>query len=235
MVNSFRDRSPAWLDPIWDSFERFSCYGHQLTKFGTLAVGKRKIIQAGEASWVHTAAIGLPDELLDNLELDLGFRYYNEEVLVSGLPKLTEGYDFDHFVPSKIKDLLRSANGMRLFCGHLTISGILSVPPEMKKFIHEDLPLTEGAMTDMNIFNRPKLLKPKILLIGGYGYNGSLIYVKEGTEEVFCCDKNGKELARWGSLEDWITIEMQRLSNLFDAKSLIFDPSVPTNPRQQSA
>ncbi len=66
-----------------------------------------------------------------------------------------------------------------------------------------------------NIFERPRDASDKQFFIGGYGEDGSLLYLEN--DKCFRCSRNSiKPLNQWPTFEDMLLGEVVRLSLLFD-------------------
>lgn len=240
-IKKLKQDTPDWLGPIWETIEKYySADSFKKVESGSFAVGLRENYKLGESKWMHVIGRPAPEEILDTISLDLGFRYFTEGVitpplvvdgkLTQPLVDITGGYDFDHFVPDKYIQLLRAFNGLNLFGSFFSISGVMSVSANNRFSIHGDLPIGEGELTCFNIYDRPKQVAPKVLFIGGYYSNGSVVYLKENTETVYCCDHEGKTLKTWPSIESWIALEVERLSNFFDEKGNYITAMGPSHP-----
>lgn len=223
-LNNFYQRSPDWLMPVWDEFTKAASHGYLVTPHGVLAVCPRKVTQIGESEWLHFAVPGVPAEHLNDIELDLGFRNNRPEadVLKLGIAHVTGGFDFDHYVPAEIKQLLFATNGLSLFGGHLCIWGIQTLSASLRNEYYKDIKWQDGSMTFCNIWGRPWKLEPRILTFGVYPSNGSILYMRENDSAVYNCDRIGeKTIKKWDSIGEWITEEISRFNILFDHKARI--------------
>lgn len=216
--------STSWMKPLLTQMKFAYSHGYEITASGALAICPRKAEVPGESHWLHVVLPGISKNLLNSIELDLGFRNNDPsiDVLTLGLAYVTGGYDFDHYVPEEIKELLLVTNGLGLFGGHLCIWGVQTQPASLKNKFYSDVKMRDGEMTSYNIWNRPKYLKPKILVFGVYPSNGSILYMREGDSSVYNADRNGKEQYKvWSSLGEWLQSEIRRLSLLFDEKGTL--------------
>ena len=68
------------------------------------------------------------------------------------------------------------------------------------------------------------------LIIGGYSWDGSKLYMTPDEKVHFCGRYDGKSLKTWDSLEEMLLEEIPRLYSLVDEKAIKKDPSQPTTP-----
>lgn len=225
--------SPDWLTPLWSLFQEGAKQGHLITEQGAFAVFPREKSIFCESAWMHILLPGASKKLIDTIEMDLGFRMNDPsiDVLALGLPYVTGGYDFDHYVPDEIKTLLLFANGYSLFGGHLCIWGIQTMSAGLREEYYSNINMRDGEMTNYNIWSRPKGLKPKILVFGVYPSNGSILYMRDGDAAVYNSDRSGAELyINWPSFGVWLRMEIERLSLLFDEVGKLNVPFSETHP-----
>ena len=77
---------------------------------------------------------------------------------------------------------------------------------------------------------KPEGLPDKALMIGGYSWDGSNLYMTPDEKVHFCGRYDGKSLKTWDSLEEMLLEEIPRLYSLVDEKAVKKDPSQPTTP-----
>jgi len=233
LLENLKTNSPTWLKPLLTQLEINSKFGCVLTASKAIAVCPREPIILGESAWLHIVIPGVNEKLLEKIEFDLGYRNNDPsiDVLTLGLPHVTGGYDFDHYVPKQIKELLSVTNGLSLFGGHLRIWGIQTKSAKLRNTFYSDVKIHDGEMTSYNIWSRPKNLKHKILVFGVYPSNGSILYMREGDDSVYNSDRNGNEHYKsWPSIAEWLQSEIKRLSLLFDERGYLIPNVSATNP-----
>ena len=85
---------------------------------------------------------------------------------------------------------------------------------------------------DYNNFEseKPQDLSHNALIIGGYDWDISKLYMTPDEKVHYCGRYDGKSLKTWDSLEEMLLEEIPRLYSLVDEKAIKKDPSQPTTP-----
>ena len=82
-----------------------------------------------------------------------------------------------------------------------------------------------------NIYERPQNAKESFFFIGGYDWDGSLLYIDKDTNVVHYCDRdNAASLFQWKSFEEMLISEITRLYTLYDENGVQLDENMPTVP-----
>jgi hypothetical protein len=119
-------------------------------------------------------------------------------------------------LPSRVEAFFRTYNGARLFLDELSIYGCL---PQVYLLNRADpLAIPPFGIREANSEFREELA-PDDLLVGSYGYDRSLVYVKRSSGRVVCAEGKNlrKSRADWESLDAWLNGEIPRLAAQFDA------------------
>lgn len=127
-------------------------------------------------------------------------------------------------VPQDYRELLLSANGLGVFSDSLSLDGL------RKNYARTgDDRWQPYSIETPNVFERPRDAEEDCFFIGGYRYDGSLLYLR-GKEVFRCARRSAKPLNHWAGLWDMLAREVLRLASLFDAHGRKLAPKVPTTP-----
>lgn len=217
---------PFWLARFFDLVMRAEVFGSCAFPNGAFAVGQVPRFMPGAESWFHTLYPGIEPGEFDHLEVDLGLRVSNPDVLIKGVRGVCD-VDTDVFpMPEIYLMFLRVTNGARLFSAHLNLFGVrraLGGDPLVNRQPYE--------LAGPNIFRRPKRLPRNSLVVGCYKWDGSLIYFDGEANEVIRCHRDdGRPLNKWQSFEAMLVSECERLSMFFDDRGVLLNESIPTTP-----
>lgn len=120
-------------------------------------------------------------------------------------------------IPSCYKLFLTTkTNGLRFFVGNFSLDGL-------RKQLGRDLEAAAQPfdLQTPNTMEKPKNAKEEHFFIGGYGYDGSKLYIDKMTGKVhFCKRKDATSLHEWDSFEKMIIKETSRIFKLFDSKGV---------------
>lgn len=88
------------------------------------------------------------------------------------------------------------------------------------------------SLLDYNSYwsDKPKGLPTDALVIGGYSWDGSKLYMTQDEKVHYCARYDSTSLKVWDSLEEMLLEEIPRLYSLVDENSVPKDPSKPTIP-----
>lgn len=128
-------------------------------------------------------------------------------------------------IPSKYQAfLLKEYNGLIVFGQSLYLNGYRKNYDRTSKNIYPFDLLT------VNKFERPSDAEETDFFIGGYDWDGSLLYMKgEGSKIFRCSRENVEPLNSWTDLDSMLSKEIRRLSGFFkDGKKKKEDQ--PTTP-----
>ncbi|WP_185247221.1 SMI1/KNR4 family protein [Chryseobacterium bernardetii] len=82
-----------------------------------------------------------------------------------------------------------------------------------------------------NVYERPENAKESYFFIGGYQWDGSLLYIDKDTNIVHCgSPDDATSKFQWTSFEEMLTSELKRLYKLFDEEGKEIDENVSTLP-----
>ncbi|MBV8326530.1 SMI1/KNR4 family protein [Chryseobacterium sp.] len=82
-----------------------------------------------------------------------------------------------------------------------------------------------------NVYERPENAKDSYFFIGGYQWDGSLLYIDKDTNMVHCCGlDDATSKVHWNSFEDMLLSELKRLYLLFDEEGREINEDVSTLP-----
>ncbi|UKB82724.1 SMI1/KNR4 family protein [Chryseobacterium sp. MEBOG06] len=87
------------------------------------------------------------------------------------------------------------------------------------------------SLVTPNLYERPENSLDNYFFIGGYQWDGSLLYIDKDTNIVHCCavdDATSK--VQWSSFEEMLLSELKRLYRLFDDKGKEIDEDASTLP-----
>lgn len=122
--------------------------------------------------------------------------------------------------------LTQKSNGLNYFVDRLSLDGL-------RKQIGRDEEAASQpfSLSDTNVWERPKNAKPDFFFIGGYGYDGSKLYIDKNTNKVhYCARRDATSLKEWDSFENMIISEIERIFKLFDEKGVLLVTSKETLP-----
>ena len=129
-------------------------------------------------------------------------------------------------VPKQYKIFLTLfSNGMHIFHRCLSLDGL-------QGSINRDLGI-QGPfdLSDTNVYERPKNADSNCFFLGGYSYDGSLLYIKDDVSTVYyCARRDATPLKEWNSFSEMLIEEIQRLKSLHDADGMLQVPREETLP-----
>lgn len=128
-------------------------------------------------------------------------------------------------IPSSLREFLSHSNGVNLFSDALCIYGLRLGNDRTSK---EAYPY---AMDIPNTFERPEDAKPNHLFIGGFNWDGTLLYMDTETGKVYRCQKRTvKPINEWPDFWTMLLSEAKRIKSLFAPSGSKLDLSAPTSP-----
>lgn len=86
------------------------------------------------------------------------------------------------------------------------------------------------SIIDLNKFDKPRNSTDKMFFIGGYDWDGSLLYMTPDQKVHFCSRSNSQSLISWDSIYSMLVSEINRLYTLFDSRGVQIDETEPTTP-----
>lgn len=130
--------------------------------------------------------------------------------------------------PIEFRSFLIEANGLNIFSDSLCIGG------RRTSYVRSGDESIQPY--DLLLMNEEKFREcPKTwICFGGYSWDGSdLLLDTEGkvSSKVYRCKRYSNIIIQeWSSFTEWLTEEVDRLSELFDSEGKPYDEDVPTVP-----
>lgn len=179
---------------------------HHTAQDLTLAGGTRLICPAphvGPHAFLHALYPPLTNRELDELQHHLG------------MP-----------LPAQLRALYASCNGFNCFSDAWSIDGLRRQHGRCLDAARQpyDLrtPNAEERLADATC---------DMVFFGGYDWDGSRVYTRQGDEQVHLCGPDSSaSLRSWPSLAAYIASEAARLGSLFDAQGRPLNPDASTLP-----
>ncbi len=168
---------------------------------GTILVGS--VPHIAEEAWLHQIFKGLSDEEIILLESQLNRK-----------------------VPQPYRAFLEEMNGAIFFSGSIALYGFRENYHRDQQTIWQPFDLLTP-----NVYERLADANDTYFFIGGYNWDGSLLYIDTATNFVFRCSRDSsKPLNKWHSFEEMLKVEVNRISSLFDEKGRELDELKATTP-----
>lgn len=176
--------------------------GEEVTPNGAKLIGLVKDERLGIKRWWHFLFPGLTATQVADLEGEVGIPF-----------------------PLVFSDFLRNMNGLIAFSGALCIYGArLSLDRRSK----DAYPYPLG---NPNLLERPRGASANMLFIGGYGWDGSNLYIEINTGKVFRCPRKSVDtLNEWPDFWSMLISEVSRISALYESDGRKRNLSEPTTP-----
>ncbi|HET7117252.1 MAG TPA: SMI1/KNR4 family protein [Hanamia sp.] len=186
---------------ILDPLKTFQYLGEILLSDGTLLIGKAPHIAPN--AWLHCIYAALSNEDINSLE-----------------------NNFNLQVPGDFKSFLEISNGLGIFNTTFSLYGLRR---NYKR--NEDDVWQPFNIVTTNTFERPFNSKSEFFFIGGYDWDGSLLYINSKTNEVHLCEReDATSIYTWVNFECMLKSEIKRLMKLFDKSGKELNPSESTLP-----
>lgn len=83
---------------------------------------------------------------------------------------------------------------------------------------------------EYNKFEVPQNATSEMLFIGGYGWDGSKLYITPDERVHYCARWDATSMKTWDSLTGMLIEEIERLYTLFNDYGIQIDPKKPTTP-----
>jgi hypothetical protein len=129
-------------------------------------------------------------------------------------------------LPPHVHDYLMQFNGGSFFQGSLSLFGITNGTVSRDPMRRQPF--------DIRLYNkqsRPSNAKPDEFYIGGYDWDGSLIFVRENDSKVYRRDRKSGEIKNtWISFDQFLEQELMRIRQLVNRDGTWIDPNAPTCP-----
>lgn len=129
-------------------------------------------------------------------------------------------------IPKRYRKFLTTeANGLSLFSSSLELYGY------RRHYNRKSMEFLPFDLITPNVHERPEDATEGQFFIGGYNWDGSLVYMDTKTYKIYRCDRESiMPLNTWKDLDDFLLKEVKRLSTLFDEKGKEKDSNTPTIP-----
>lgn len=189
------------------TFDRRKGIGHIIQKNGTQLSGHLPNI--APKAYLHALYTGIGDRTIRKLESDL-----------------------DRKIPSELKLLYSQNNGFNFFHGGINLFG-----SSYGQTFSMDERLPFSLVNGNFPLKTPPETTKKILYIGTYGLDSSLVYVDTSTGKVHRTKRDRlNKLASWQSISHWICLELARLDAFYseDVESIV-DRDYPLPVGDQSS
>lgn len=177
-----------YFEEISNLLLQYKHLGEQFLEDGTLLIGK--VPEVALNAWLHEIYPPLNHAELLKLENDL-----------------------ERVVPNSYKYYLTSfSNGLNIFNDTLSFYGLRKM--EGRSMVKVWQPY---SLYTINILERVTNSKDSFFYIGGYGWDGSLLYIDELTNRVHHCTKDSsKSLNSWDNFETMVVKEVKRLVGIYE-------------------
>ncbi len=191
-----------YFDTIKTILLKYSHLGKENLIDGTLLIGKAPHI--APYAWLHKI-----------------FPVLNENEVLS-IEK-----EIKIVLPDCYKDfLLHYSNGLKIFIDTLHLEGLRKKPGRSIEAAWQPY-----SIFTRNISERIKDAKSYHFFIGGYNWDGSLLYIDTNTNKVHRCSRTSvKPLNTWTNFEEMLVSETERIASLFDGNGVEKDEEKPTTP-----
>jgi hypothetical protein len=190
-----------YFDRVLEIMERATHLGVRLLENGTRLIGH--VPHVAPEAWLHVVFPPLSARHVKQVEKDIG-----------------------NTLPDSFASFLMRSNGLSLFSSRLSIDGL-----RWSYARSGDAAWQPFDIITPNILERPRHSKNSFIFIGGYGSDGSLLYIDNSTFKVYrCSNRSAKPLNDWPNFETMLEEEAKRLSLLFDERGHRIDPTQQTTP-----
>jgi hypothetical protein len=191
-----------YFEKVVSILKSYENLGKRILPNGTQLIGHAP--QIAPEAYLHNIFPPLDDDGINELE----------KVLQTEIPK-----DYKEFLKKK-------TNGLHIFIDTLALDGLRSSYERTG-----DAAWQPYNLSTINIHERPRDSKDSYFYIGGYSWDGSLLYIDSDDNKVYRCTRySSKPLNEWQNFEDMLVKEVKRIASLFDEKGNQKDPDKPTTP-----
>lgn len=129
-------------------------------------------------------------------------------------------------IPEVYRSFLMECNGMMLFSSSIYFYGY------RYSYVREGLESWQPYGLEMpNKLERLEDADDDVFFIGGYNWDGSLLYIRHGESTVYRCSRESiSPLNSWDNLENLLRMEANRIDELFDINGYELNEDNPTIP-----
>lgn len=126
------------------------------------------------------------------------------------------------------KFLCQEHNGLSIFSNSLNLYGF------RKHYNRKSLDFLPFDLATPNTYEKPKDAAINHFIIGGYKWDGTLVYMDSKTSKIYRCVRESIiPLNSWPSLDVFLRKEITRISKLFDNSGRQKNDDVSTAPNPQ--
>lgn len=131
-------------------------------------------------------------------------------------------------IPKEYKDFLMNfSNGCNILSSNLSLYGLrrqLTRDPKANS-------RQPFSLITPNLHERPENALENYFFLGGYNWDGSLLYIDKETNIVHCCERwDATSKVQWNSFQEMLLSELKRLYTFFDDQGKEIDEDVSTLP-----
>ncbi len=190
------------LKKIRDNVAKYEILGSKTMPDGSKLVGKAPHV--AEQAWLHSLFAPINEKEIKELELQMGRK-----------------------IPDTYKEfLILGYNGIRLFVTEFSLYGLRK---QLGRTIEASV--QPFSILTPNGIERPKNALDSYFFIGGYGEDGSKIYLDTKTDKVHYCKRNdATSIVEWKSFDKMLESEVDRIFSLFDKKGELINDNIKVTP-----
>jgi hypothetical protein len=195
-----------YLNFISEKLKPFKILGE--TVFDNYATLTSEKVYPDWQSWGHWTYKGMNENEIYKLEVEIKKNIHN-------------GY----------KSFLLQSNGINIFHTSICLFGNTINYDTKKRITFSPFDLVDANEYRFNFGERPIQLSDDVLVIGGYGKDGSKIGILGSSGKVVRFDEKSLEVYNeWSSFEEFFVSEFERISEMFDINGVKKDSDIPTTP-----
>jgi len=186
---------------ILNLLDDYKVFGEKRLENGTYLIGKAPHIAPN--AWLHSIYSGLDINELNDLEKIL-----------------------DKPIPKSYKSFLEKSNGLKIFNTTFCLYGLRRNYNRSIDNVWQPFDIRTP-----NITERPKNAANNFFFIGGYNWDGSLLYIDNHTDKVHLCHRDdANSIYEWNSFDNMLESEILRIITLFDGQGKKVNPHITTLP-----
>ncbi|MGZ3759793.1 MAG: SMI1/KNR4 family protein [Mucilaginibacter sp.] len=186
---------------ILNFLNSYRLLGEKRLENGTYLIGKAPHIAPN--AWLHSIYSGLNLNEIKELEKVL-----------------------DKPIPDCYRSFLEKSNGLKIFNTTFCLDGLRRSFSRGFEDVWQPFDIRTPNMSE-----RPKNAIDCFFFIGGYDWDGSLLYIDIQTQKVHLCHRdNAASLYEWNDFEAMLESEILRIINLFDSQGKEIDSRISTLP-----
>lgn len=165
----------------------YNYLGEEVAETGALLIGRAPHV--AKLAWLHSIYPPLNDQQISELESRMQIK-----------------------IPSSYVDFLHTSNGLKVFVTTFCLFGL--------RTNFDRSPAASRLPFDIivpNTIERPENAPRDILIIGGYDWDGSILFMDPETQTVHLSSRERlKSKYQWKDFDTMMAEELMRLSSLFD-------------------